>query len=276
MRSVTDRQASYPVGPRLRPRSAIVRSSAVWTASSLIVILLICPACSGLERALRRGAYDYDWERRKCNTLIDTAEKETCLGDLRTAEEKAINPSGYITAQADARREAANEKERQAVLSRCDTAADAARRAIANGKYREGLKISKDSYICPNALAIESAFVRELRKRSASEIARYGDEAVLRAYWQPMDFGDWAFYASKGKFITDQAVWIVGTVEQQVDNMIIVNIMGSGTRCALRFDRSRYFMQGGGIEVLGRFVKMEQFANAFGVRRDLPVFEFAY
>jgi len=257
-----------------RPRSG--RSPATRAVSWIILVALACSACGGLARAVRRSGYDYEWERAKCNTLRDDGERGVCLKDLQTASEQAINPAGYIQAQEAARKEAEKDLERQAVLSRCDTAANAARREVARGNFRGGLKISKESDICPNALAIEAAFVKELRTRPSSEIARYGDESVSRAYWQPMDFAYWAHFASKGNFITDQGVWIVGTIEQQIDNMIIVNIMESGPRCAVRFDRSRYFLEGGGIEILGRFVKMEQFVNAFGVRRDLPVFEYAY
>lgn len=257
-----------------RPRSG--RSQATRAVSWIILVALACSACGGLARAVRRSGYDYEWERTKCNTLRDDGERGVCLKDLQTAKEQAINPNGYITAQADARKEAEKDLERQAILSRCNTAADAARREVARGNFRGGLKISKESDICPNALAIEAAVVKELRTWPSSEIARYGDESVILAYWQPMDFAYWAHYASKGNFVTNQGVWIVGTIEQQIDNMVIVNIMESGPRCAVRFDRSRYFLEGGGIQILGRFVKMEQFDHAFGVRRDLPVFEYAY
>lgn len=115
-----------------------------------------------------------------------------------------------------------------------DLRLDGGRRTLARGNFRGGLKISKESDICPNALAIEGAFEKELRMRSASEIARY----AMKASSAPTD-----------------SRWTSAIEPTTLKH----HGVGNGRRAS-----PRPILHDG------------QFVNAFGVGRDLPVFECAH
>lgn len=110
---------------------------------------------------------------------------------------------------------------------------------------------------------------------SPTEVATCRNDDVARLYWRPIELWDWLSAAGRGQFITDQGVYLSGTVEQQFDENAILEVTRT-IRVVLRLDRQRFFQDGEPLYVIGRFVEIGHFTTALGARVDMPVFDLVY
>lgn len=284
MRPATDHDPNRLATIGTRNPSRTARSTTACTAVWVVVIALTCSACGGLVRAMRRSGYDYEWERTKCNTLLDDEERNLCLDDLRTTEEKAIEPTGYIAARADERRRAKKEHERQTeerertarIRARCSSASDLIHASFAKRAYTQAYKIAEESDgECSERDAINATLLSEVRKLSPQEVASSRSAAIARLYWRPIEIRDWLTAAGRGELISTNGVHIAGTVEQQFDDRVVIEVSET-VRVVLRLDRKRFFQTSDMVYVIGRFVEMGRFTTVLGVRIDMPVFDVVY
>jgi hypothetical protein len=233
---------------------------------------------------MRRSGYDYEWERTKCNTLRDDEERSLCLEDLRTTQEKAINPTGYIAARADERRRAKNESERQTearerkdrIRARCSSASDLIRALFGKREYTRAYKIAEESDgVCSERDTINSTLLSEIRTLSPQDVASSRSDSIARLYWRPIEIWAWLAAAGRGELISTNGVYIWGTVEQQFEDHVVLEVSET-VRVVLRLDRKRFFQPSGLAYVIGRFVEIGRFTTALGVRTDMPVFDLVY
>jgi hypothetical protein len=252
--------------------------------SWIILAALACSACGGLVRAVQRSGYDYEWERTKCNTVRDDEERSLCLEDLRTAQEKAIEPTGYVAARADERRRAKNESERRTekqernerIRARCSSAPDLVRASFAKRAYAQAYKIAEESDgVCPERDTINATLLSEIRTLLPQEVASSRSDAIARLYWRPIEIWAWMAAAERGDLISTNGVYIPGTVEQQFDDHVVLEVSET-VRVVLRLDRKRFFQTSDMVYVIGRFVEMGRFTTALGVRIDMPIFDAVY
>lgn len=251
-----------------------IRLAAIWCLSALS-----CLSCSEISLALKRSRYDYKWERQKCLTLVDGEERDTCLGDVEKAEKIAAYPGYFVSERSEAQlkkeRQAFQEHEREQLLTRCRSAADAVRTALRDGKSGDAYRITQESNTCPQADAIREVFLAEVRKLSPQQVAAQQNEDIALVYWRPIELSEWVRESSEGTFVTDRGVYIVGLVEQQFDGFVILQT-NIDLRVALRLDRPRYIQQQFPIYVIARFSELGRFNTALGARADIPVFDLVF
>jgi hypothetical protein len=106
-------------------------------------------------------------------------------------------------------------------------------------------------------------------------VASSRSDSIARLYWRPIEIWAWLAAAGRGELISTNGVYIWGTVEQQFEDHVVLEVSET-VRVVLRLDRKRFFQPSGLAYVIGRFVEIGRFTTALGVRTDMPVFDLVY
>lgn len=247
---------------------------------TLGVVVALSSGCSEAAKSLHRLSYNYPAERQQCRGLHEEADYKACVADVDEAQQKAIDPVTLVARREEERRalrKGREERERKdRIRAHCSSAPDLIRASFAKRAYAQAYKIAEESdAVCSERDAINAMLLSEIRKLSPQEVASSRSDAIARSYWRPIEIWAWLAAAGRGNLISTNGVYIPGTVEQQFDDHVVLEVSET-VRVVLRLDRKRFFQTSDLVYVIGRFVEIGRFTTALGIRTDMPVFDAVY
>lgn len=233
--------------------------------------------CLDFAKGLQRAKYDYRAARRVCHaTRVD---RQVCMDTVDEAYKHGADPATYVPEHERQRAEQQRREEedrQQRILARCSSAPELIRASFAKRACAQAYKIAEESEgVCPESARVSSALMAEIRKMSPQDVAMCRSEDIARLYWRPIEIWDWFAAASGGKLISEQGVYIPGTIEQQFEGHAMVEVSET-IRVVVRLDRQRLFQIGQPVYAIGRFVEIGHFTTALGARVDMPIFDLVY
>ena len=246
-------------------------------ALAIVVAGALLSGCIDFAKGMQRAQYDYRAARRVCHaTRVD---RQTCMDTVDEAYTEGADPATYVPRHERQRidqQQREKQERRDRILARCESAPDLIGAAFAKRSYSQAYKIAEESEgVCSQSPAINTALLAAVRKMSPEEVATCRSDDIARLYWRPIEVWDWMAAAGRGKLILTNGVYIPGTVEQQFDDRVVLEVSET-TRVVLRLDRKRFFQTGAMVYVIGRFVEIGHFATALGAPVDMPVFDLVY
>ncbi|MBY0275760.1 hypothetical protein K2Z84_10475 [Candidatus Binatia bacterium] len=244
---------------------------------AIVVAGTLSSGCLDFAKGLQRAKYDYRAARRVCHaTRLD---RQVCMDTVDEAYAEGADPATYVPQRERDRLERQRREQQERtdrVLARCSSAPDLIRAAFAKRECAAAYKIAEESEgVCPDGDGVSEALLAKVRKMSPDEVAACRSDDIARLFWRPIEIWDWMAAAGRGKLISTNGVYIPGTVEQQFDDRVVLEV-GETTRLVLRLDRKRFFQTGAMVYAIGRFVEIGHFTTALGALVDMPVFDLVY
>lgn len=243
----------------------------------IVVAGAISSGCLDFAKGMQRAKYDYRAARNICHA--HRRDRQVCMDTVDEAYKHGADPATYVPEHERQRAEKQRreqEERQQRILAGCSSARDLIGRSFAKGAYANAYKIAEESDgVCPDSDGINAALLAEVRRMSPQEVAAYRNADIARVYWRPLEIWDWFSAARSGKLVSDRGVYLVGTIGQQFDQSVLLEINDS-MRVVIRLDKQRFFPAGEPFYGIGRFVEIGKFTTAIGARVDMPVFDLVY
>lgn len=249
-------------------------------AGDIVCVGLVIVAAAFLTsctQAMLSGLrYNYNRAHDQC-AYEPPAQYGECVQAIRSLAQRGADPNEYWASKERRAKEAAQQRERERAeaLSRCPSATERVMSATNRGDYRSAIAVLRDSSVCPDQQAIAKTLITEIRKLTPQRVAAYRDDDLAALFWQPIELVQWLDASSRGSFVSDRGVYIVGRVAQQFDDKAVLEVTET-VRVVVRLERQRFLQVGEQIFVIGRFAEIRPFTTALGARVDMPVFDLVY